>query len=75
MNVFCKIFLTVQGQDQTPRFNSTRLVFIYMMLASVVLFENYSASYTSYLSVVTEGISILKKRNIFYSISYGSGQT
>ena len=43
-----------QGQDTPPRYISTRLVFVYMMLASVVLFENYSASYTSFLSVVNE---------------------
>ena len=43
-----------QGQDTPPRYVSTRLVFVYMMLASVVLFENYSASYTSFLSVINE---------------------
>ena len=30
------------------------MIFIYMMVASVVLFENFSASYTSFLSVVTQ---------------------
>ena len=71
---FCKIspYCAVQGSDQTPRFSSSRLVFIYMMLASVVLFENYSASYTSYLSVVSEEIFQFVKREqkIFFAPKY-----
>ena len=43
-----------QGPENAPSLISTRMIFIYMMVASVVLFENFSASYTSFLSVVTQ---------------------
>ena len=41
-----------QGQENAPSPLTARIVFIYMMLASVVLFESFNASYTSFLSVV-----------------------
>lgn len=43
-----------KGQEESPRYLSTRLVFIMMMVSSVVLFENFNASYTSFLSVVSQ---------------------
>ena len=42
-----------QGQDNSPFFLSTRIVFLLMFISSVFLFENFSASYTSFLSVVS----------------------
>ena len=43
-----------KGQDSEPKYISSRMVFLFMFLASVVLFESFSASYTSFLSVVKE---------------------
>ena len=40
----------MQGQEDSPRYLSTRMVFIMMMLTRVVLFENFSASYTFFLT-------------------------
>ena len=42
-----------QGQENSPSPITARIIFIYMMLASVLLFESFNASYTSFLSVVT----------------------
>ena len=41
-----------QGQEIAPSPITARIIFIYMMVASVVLFETFNASYTSFLSVV-----------------------
>ena len=46
--------LAQQGQEKFPIFVSTRMVYLFMFLCSVVLFESFSASYTSFLSVVTQ---------------------
>ena len=43
-----------QGTENTPKYTSTRIVFLIIFLGSVLLFQNFSASYTSFLSVVTE---------------------
>ena len=45
---------TSQGSEDTPKYTSTRIVFLIIFLGSVLLFQNFSASYTSFLSVVTE---------------------
>ena len=44
--------LSQQGTELEPRRPTTRLIFLLMMFSSVFIFENYSASYTSALSVV-----------------------
>ena len=44
--------LSQQGTELEPRRPATRLIFLLMMFSSVFIFENYSASYTSALSVV-----------------------
>ena len=41
-----------QGQENSPSPITARMIFIYMMVASVILFESFNASYTSFLSVV-----------------------
>ena len=41
-----------QGQEHSPSLITARMIFIYMMVASVILFESFNASYTSFLSVV-----------------------
>ena len=41
-----------QGSESEPRQWSTRLIFLIMFVASLVLFNVFSASYTSFLSVV-----------------------
>ena len=46
--------LAQQGQEKFPIFDSTRMVYLFMFLSSVVLFESFSASYTSFLSVVSQ---------------------
>ena len=37
----------------SPKFLSTRVVFTLILFGGVVLFQNFAASYTSFLSVVT----------------------
>ncbi len=46
------VTIVTQGAEFEPRFTSTRLVFLMMMVSSVVIFENYAASYTAFLAVV-----------------------
>ena len=41
-----------QGSESEPRQWSSRLIFLIMFLASLLLFNVFSASYTSFLSVV-----------------------
>ena len=41
-----------EGSEIEPRMWPSRLVFLIMMVSSVVLFENYAASYTAFLAVV-----------------------
>ena len=41
-----------QGSESEPRHWSTRLIFLIMFVASLLLFNVFSASYTSFLSVV-----------------------
>ena len=42
--------LSQQGFEQEPGYLSTRIIFLTMFLSGVVLFETFSASYTSFLS-------------------------
>ena len=44
--------LSQQGFEQDPSYLSTRIIFITMFLSGVVIFETFSASYTSFLSVI-----------------------
>ena len=41
-----------QGSAIEPIYASTRLIFLSMMIASVVVFESYCASYAAFLNVV-----------------------
>ena len=43
-----------QGADITPVYSSTRIIFWFIFIGGVVLFQNFSASYTSFLSVVRQ---------------------
>ena len=43
-----------QGSEHQPRLQSTRMIFFSMLLGSVYILQTFSASYTSFLSVVTE---------------------
>ena len=45
-------FSLPQGSESEPRRWSTRLIFLIMFVASLLLFNVFSASYTSFLSVV-----------------------
>ena len=42
--------LSQQGFEQDPSYMSSRIIFIAMFLSGVVIFETFSASYTSLLS-------------------------
>ena len=46
--------LCLKGAEYTPKYISTRIVFAIIFFGSVVLFQNFSASYTSFLAVVAE---------------------
>ena len=45
-------FFCFQGSAIEPIYASTRLIFLSMMIASVVVFESYCASYAAFLNVV-----------------------
>ena len=46
------LYCFIQGSESQPSFQSTRIIFAMILLSSVVLFQNFAASYTSFLSVV-----------------------
>ena len=56
-----------------PRYSSTRLVFLIMMVASVVIFETYAASYTSFLSVVKLSSPFRGLEELYTSTSHTLG--
>ena len=49
--------LSQQGFEQDPSYMSSRIIFIAMFLSGVVIFETFSASYTSFLSGTSIAIS------------------
>ena len=62
-----------QGTEYEPRFSSTRLIFLLMMVSSVVVFENYAASYTAFLAVVKLAVPFTSVRDMYRSTDYKIG--
>ena len=52
---------------------STRLVFLVMMISSVVIFENYSASFTAFLSVVKLSLPFDSLDDLYTGTSFRLG--
>ena len=52
---------------------STRLVFLLMMVASVVIFENYAASFTAFLSVVKLSVPFSNLEELYSQTDYRLG--
>ena len=53
------LYLFVQSTEFEPCYLSTRIVFILILFSSVVLFQNFAASYTSFLSVINQEENVL----------------
>ena len=48
------VHVVLQGAEHTPDFLSTRIIFAMIFFGCVIIFQNFSASYTSFLAVITE---------------------
>ena len=48
------ITVILKGQENTPVYTSSRVIFTLVIFGGVLLFQNFSASYTSFLAVTTE---------------------
>ena len=62
-----------KGSETEPKYQSTRLLFLLMMVTSVVLFENFGASYTSFLSVVTPSVPFRTVEELYTNTEYKIG--
>ena len=63
----------MKGAETEPRYESTRMLFLMMMLTSVVFFENFGASYTSFLSVVTQSKPFDSVEELYTKTEYKIG--
>ena len=63
----------MKGAETEPRYESTRMLFLMMMLTSVVLFENFGASYTSFLSVVSQSKPFDSVEELYSKTEYKIG--
>ena len=43
-----------KGMENTPDYLSTRIIYTMIFFGGVVIFQNFNASYTSFLAVVTD---------------------
>jgi hypothetical protein len=68
-----KIIKLIKGTEFEPIFTSTRLVFFCIMISNVVFFEYYSASYTSFMSVVKIASPFETVEDLYTKTNYNIG--
>ena len=67
------ITLILKGTEFEPRYISTRVVFFCIMASNVVFFEYYSASYTSFMSVVKVASPFKSVEDLYFKTNYKLG--
>ena len=65
-----KHFFTFQGLEHTPEYFSTRIIFALIIFGSVAIFQNFSASYTSFLAVVKEAQPFTSSEDLYLNTEY-----
>ena len=63
----------MKGQENTPVYTSSRVIFTLVIFGGVLLFQNFSASYTSFLAVTTEKVPFNSLQDLLENTDYFIG--
>ena len=73
INICLELIVFVKGTEFEPIYISTRVVFFCIMASNVVFFEYYSASYTSFMSVVKVASPFETVEDLYSKTNYKLG--
>jgi hypothetical protein len=71
--ILLELIFFVKGTEFEPIYISTRVIFFCMMASNVVFFEYYSASYTSFMSVVKVASPFETVEDLYTKTNYKLG--